>query len=123
MPPKGAHHDRDLNPSFYRCELRTSPPSYPTVLLCFCIPSFLLIEVYAVMLSVSTRYAALASPEFPAGIYKCFRFAYHMFGDTMGKLEVHAHGSRKTEFIKTGMASDPVLFPYDPLTVLVKLLA
>jgi len=66
---------------------------------------FAISEFYAVMKSISTPlggWGQIITPEFPVGVYKCVRFAYHMFGNTMGSLEVVAQGSQETKFTETG---------------------
>jgi len=65
---------------------------------------FVITEFYAVMPSASAKYGGIITPGFPEGIYRCFRFSYHMFGNTMGTLEVDALGNQETKFTKTGMA-------------------
>jgi len=67
---------------------------------------FAISEFYAVMKSISTPlggWGQIITPEFPVGVYKCFRFAYHMFGNTMGSFEVVAQGSQETKFSRAGM--------------------
>ena len=60
---------------------------------CVCLQHFnvlpIVLDFFALMQGLGTHlggWGRIISPKFPEGIYKCFYFAYHMFGEEMGRL-------------------------------------
>jgi len=77
---------------------------------CVCLQHFnvlpIVLDFFALMQGLGTHlggWGRIISPKFPEGIYKCFYFAYHMFGEEMGRLEIVAEGMDRTTFRKNGM--------------------